>query len=586
MIINILNSMNQGRFPYGKVTLASFGYFTNNLTWAVYNSTLPLLLTENFEAYFGVGHAIIPWLIGLIMILDNVSSIIIQPYVGQWSDRIWVKKLGRRMPFIVIALPIAALFFGLIGTFAQMFVLLFIAITGFQVAMAFYKAPAMSLVPDILPRDYRSQGSGVLNVVGSSATIIGLLIMGSLFNSHRILSYWLLSIIMIICLVILLIGVREKQDADFEKQEKKLSLVDSVKGVFKEDTKGLLIMLFSLFFTASGYNVIETFITTYSKEVLKFPEETGFKILAIFVIMSVLLAIPAGLLGRRIGALNACILALIGLSIAIIPLTIISLLPSNTLMQEVLTIGLWNTPRFGWTSIPYLLLVLILGFGWIVLSINNMVVIWNMAPKGRTATFTGYFYLFHHLAHAISPNLAGGVFSVYRKINVSLGYDRSGYTLLFTFSGVCFTIALILMLVVKRIKTKELIQIKDTKEYLQQRLEKKEYPILLIPMLLFGVGLRQNEDLLHMRKEHLMERRELRIQTRALKLKQRELRRRFFGAIDDLLELQIKEINEHKQLVREIRKSQRAHKRELRTKLIDSKIKEKLEKDFEEKKEE
>ena len=576
--------MIKDRFPYGKVTVSSFGHFTNNLTWSVYNSTLPLLLTINFERFFGDGHAIIPWLIGLIMILDNLASIIIQPYVGQLSDRTWVKNLGRRMPFIIIALPIAALFFGFIGTFAEMFVLLFIAITGFQVAMAFYKAPAMSLVPDILPKDYRSQGSGVLNVVGSTATIIGLVIMGTLFNSNRILAYWLLSIIMIICLVILLIGVREKKDADFKKQEKSLSLKDSLKGVFKEDTKGLLVMLFTVFFTSSGFNVIETFITSYSKEVLEFPENIGFYILAIFVVMSVILAIPAGLIGRRIGALNACVLGLIGFAIALVPLTVISLLPTNTLMQEVLTIGLWNPPYISWNTIPYLALVLILGFSWIVLSINQLVVIWNMAPKGRTATFSGYFYLFMHAAHAVSPNLAGGLFSGYRKINESLGGSRSGYTLLFLYAGISFTIALVLIMFVKRIKSRELIQIKDTEEYIQQRLEKKEYPILLLPMLLFGVGLRREKDLLHMKEEHLMERRELRIQTRELKRKQRELRRRFFGTIDDLLDLQLKEIKEHKQLVKEIKKNQRAHQKELRDKIIDDKIKEKLEKDYEDKK--
>jgi MFS family permease len=441
-------------------------------------------------------------------------------------------------------------------------------------------------VPDMLPKDYRSQGSGVMNLIGNTATIIGLVIMGALFSSHRILAYWLLSIIMIICLVILLLSVRETKDVDYQKQEKKLGLFDSVKGVFKENTKGLLVLLFSIFFTAMGYNAIETFITIYAEKVLGFDPNTGFYILAIFVVMSLILAIPAGLIGRRIGPLNACIISLIGLSIAVIPMTIISLLPSNYLMQEVLTIGLWNAPRFTWSSIVYLFLVLLLGICWIVLSINNMVVIWNMAPKGRTATFTGYFYLFHHLAHAISPNLAGGVFAVYQKINLSLGIAISGYKLLFLYSSICFIISLILIVFVKQIKSKELIQIKDTKEYIQQRVEKKDYPILLIPMLLFGVGLRKEKDLANLRQEQFMERKELRQQTKALKIKQRELRKRFFGEIDDLLELQLEEIKEHKQLLKETKRKQRKHKRELREKIMDTKVKEKIQKHHEEKKEE
>jgi MFS family permease len=335
-----------------------------------------------------------------------------------------------------------------------------------------------------------------------------------------------------------------------------------------------------------GYNAIETFITIYAEKVLDFDPNTGFYILAIFVVMSLILAIPSGLIGRRIGPLNACIISLIGLSIAVIPITIISLLPNNYLMQEVLTIGIWNAPRFSFSSIIYLLLILLLGICWIVLSINNMVVIWNMAPSKRTATFTGYFYLFHHLAHAISPNLAGGVFAVYQKINLSLGQSISGYKLLFIYSAICFVIALILILVVKQIKSKELIQIKDTKEYIQQRLEKKDYPILLIPMLLFGVGLRKEKDLVNLRQEQFMKRRELRKQTKALKIKQRELRRRFFGQIDDLLELQLEEIEEHKKLVKETKREQRKYKRELREKLMDTKVKEKIQKDHEEQQDE
>jgi len=155
--------MSEQRFPYLKSTFVSFGYFTNNLTWSVFNIFVPIFLSNNLEALLG-NVPYINTLIGLIMILDNIASIIIQPYIGALSDRTWIPKLGRRMPFVIIGLPLAAFFFGLIGTFQSTMFVVLIGICGFNISMAFYKSPVMSLVPDLLPKEFRSQGAGVLNV--------------------------------------------------------------------------------------------------------------------------------------------------------------------------------------------------------------------------------------------------------------------------------------------------------------------------------------------------------------------------------------------------------------------------------------
>ncbi len=67
------------------------------------------------------------------MVLDNITAIIIQPIIGNLSNWIWIRKLSRRMPFLIIGIPFAALFLGLIGTFEEMFVLLLVAICGFNI---------------------------------------------------------------------------------------------------------------------------------------------------------------------------------------------------------------------------------------------------------------------------------------------------------------------------------------------------------------------------------------------------------------------------------------------------------------------
>jgi len=151
------------RFPYGKATLLSAGYFTSSLTWSVYNVFVPLFARANLIA--AIGHKpIINTLVGVIMILDNFAALFLQPYIGELSDRTWIPKLGRRMPFIILGIPLAAIFFGLIGNFYNVFYMLLISIIGFNVSMAFYKTPVMSLIPDNIPTQFRSQGSGILNI--------------------------------------------------------------------------------------------------------------------------------------------------------------------------------------------------------------------------------------------------------------------------------------------------------------------------------------------------------------------------------------------------------------------------------------
>jgi MFS family permease len=60
-------------------------------------------------AGFGLSAA----LAGLIMTLDNIAAFFIQPVVGLFSDRTRT-RFGRRMPYILVAVPIAAIAFALI----------------------------------------------------------------------------------------------------------------------------------------------------------------------------------------------------------------------------------------------------------------------------------------------------------------------------------------------------------------------------------------------------------------------------------------------------------------------------------------
>ncbi|MHA1122129.1 MAG: MFS transporter [Candidatus Heimdallarchaeota archaeon] len=584
--------MNQQRFPYGKSTLISIGYMTNNLTWSVYNAFVPLFLTTKFCMILGENAVVINTLVGLVMILDNIAAVLIQPYIGARSDRTWIKNLGRRMPYVIIGIPLAAFFFGFIGSFWSTLWVLLVAVTGFNISMAFYKSPVMSLMPDTLPREYRSQGSGVLNVVGSIGSISGLVIVSTLVKAGRTsLGFWLLSILMIVCLAILYFNIKEKKDVEIEEPKERLGVFSSLKTLFKEKNKGLIILLFSMFFHTAGYNVVETFITPFIQYVLNpgsytqvdkicdivIEGATGGYILAGFVGFSVLMALPAGLVGRRIGALNACLIGLAGFIVAIIPITIISMTNLDAL-ADILTFSTYPTPHFEPLTLVYIGLVILLAFSWLTLSINSIVVVWNLAPRNKTATYTSYYYTFHHLAAIVSPFLAGGIFDLFQLYFKRKGWNVPGIRVLFIYVSVCFVIALILLSIVKVLRMKKLREIKDTDEYVLRTFEEKEYPLLFLPMLLFGVGLRQEKALIELRNEQNRERRELKREISKLKRLRRKLKSDvILGDYQDLDEEHRKAIREHLETGKELRKEHREKRKELRDEIIKEKIKKKLE---------
>jgi len=584
--------MNQQRFPYGKSTLVSIGYMTNNLTWSVYNAFVPLFLTTKFCMILGENAVVINTLVGLVMILDNIAAVLIQPYIGARSDRTWIKNLGRRMPYVIIGIPLAAFFFGFIGSFWSTLWVLLVAVTGFNISMAFYKSPVMSLMPDTLPREYRSQGSGVLNVVGSIGSISGLVIVSTLVKAGRTsLGFWLLSILMIVCLAILYFNIKEKKDVEIEEPKERLGVFSSLKTLFKEKNKGLIILLFSMFFHTAGYNVVETFITPFIQYVLNpgsytqvdkicdivIEGATGGYILAGFVGFSVLMALPAGLVGRRIGALNACLIGLAGFIVAIIPITIISMTNLDAL-ADILTFSTYPTPHFEPLTLVYIGLVILLAFSWLTLSINSIVVVWNLAPRNKTATYTSYYYTFHHLAAIVSPFLAGGIFDLFQLYFKRKGWNVPGIRVLFIYVSVCFVIALILLSIVKVLRMKKLREIKDTDEYVLRTFEEKEYPLLFLPMLLFGVGLRQEKALIELRNEQNRERRELKREISKLKRLRRKLKSDvILGDYQDLDEEHRKAIREHLETGKELRKEHREKRKELRDEIIKEKIKKKLE---------
>ncbi len=130
------------RVRTGRVTFfVALAVFAQESTWNLYDSQVPPLLREH------IGSAA---LIGLLMGMDNVLGIFIQPWMGNRSDRTRT-SWGRRMPYLLVGMPLAALLFLVIPHVAASLPLLILVMFGYALVANSFKPIAESLLPDFVP---------------------------------------------------------------------------------------------------------------------------------------------------------------------------------------------------------------------------------------------------------------------------------------------------------------------------------------------------------------------------------------------------------------------------------------------------
>src|SRR3954447_1989187 len=131
--MEVVRLKQKGAFSYSKIFVIGSGFLTLMLVWTFYNAYMPLILGEYIESKA---------IRGAIMGLDNLLAILLIPVIGAWSDKVDT-RIGNRLPFIVIGMPIAAIFYILIpyGAAATFWILILIDII-FLLAMTTFRAPA------------------------------------------------------------------------------------------------------------------------------------------------------------------------------------------------------------------------------------------------------------------------------------------------------------------------------------------------------------------------------------------------------------------------------------------------------------
>jgi maltose/moltooligosaccharide transporter len=433
---------------YRKTFLVGFGFFASSLAWSLYNSFVPVLLKERYLESTA--------LIGFIMTIDNMFGVVFQPLVGQLSDRTRT-RFGRRMPYILVGIPICALAFFFIPRTGSLITMMSVIIL-FNLVMSIWRSPVVSLMPDLTPPIHRSKANGIINLMGGVGGIIAFLAGGYLSNASGDNAPFMMgSIVMILALLVLFLFVKEPDSRKmarvmaarehlvprFSDQAMKgghstgasahaqpdpasvqpksfkdrilerinQQLLDGLDGPQK---RSLISLLLAIFFWFCGYNAVESFFTLYATEHLGISKGDATMTLTLFSLTLVIFALPAGILASRYGRKKLIMIGLIGMVIIFMPMLLIENL---MVLRALLLLG---------------------GISWACVNINSLPMVVELARKERIGSFTGYYYFFSFSAAIISPTLFGWIRDL-----------TQDYTTLFLYSVITFALAFICMIFVR-----------------------------------------------------------------------------------------------------------------------------------------
>lgn len=392
------------KLNYKNTMLIGLGFFTVSIVWGIYNIAMPIYLKD--LGLSGVA-------VGAVMTIDNIFAVVFLPIFGALSDRTNT-RYGRRMPYLLVGIPLSALAFILIPATRAALIPVMITVIAMNFFMSIYRAPTVALMPDFTPRQLRSKANGVINFMGGIGAVIAFLIGGFLFQLNEYLPFAAGSAIMIVTIIVMYLFVHEpKEIVDDKHAENETGSVD------EEREKGvglsLIFLLLAIFFWFTGYNAVETFFSTYGEEVLLIDKSQSSFMLAVFSAMLVICSIPSGLLATKIGRKRTILIGIVVLFAVFMGANFVGGSNSN-LLYVLLAIG---------------------GVSWALININSYPMVVEMTSNKGIGKYTGYYYFFSMLAAIVSPILFG-----YIK-------DIVGDQYLFTYASVSMVLAFFFMMLVK-----------------------------------------------------------------------------------------------------------------------------------------
>ena len=418
-------------------------FMTITMFWQVYDNLMPLMLRE-----MGFSET----LRGLVMAADNIIALLLLPFMGLWSDNLSGRirdKFGRRMPFIVVGSLLAAFFFLLVNFSYNMAVkgeevstvwlaIMLVTTAFLLISMCLYRTPSVALMPDVTPKQIRSQGNTVINIMGTVGGLIPtVLMMFKVFlktetiPTGEMITVWdsathgyvtrpetvvrltgnnwllvgLIAALMAIATLVLVLKVNENkfveekkrlledyglvEDENEENAQEKISIKEGLKSLDKGQRKSLLFILLSVALWYFAYNGVTSHFSAFALDVLKM--ESFSIALIVAQAAAFIFFVPASKIGEKIGRKKTVMIG-------------VSLMIAGFGLGSILLYAVKDVELLKYIMYPVFVLV---GAGWATINVHSFVMSVEMASERTTGVFTGLYYSFSMGAQIITPILAG-----------------------------------------------------------------------------------------------------------------------------------------------------------------------------------
>ena len=296
------------------------------------------------------------------------------------------------------------------------------------VAMATFRTPAVSLMPDVTPKPLRSKGNAIINLMGTlgGSLILGIgIVLGTGSISKTFMPYWTyflaVGVVMLGCLAAFMFTVREKKYvSDMEKESAAMGIAEEVENETVEKRKltkperiSLILILSSVVLWYFGYNAVTSKYSVYAGQVLNLDYNTT---LLVANIAALIAFIPVGIISSKIGRKK-------------------SILAGVTILTTAFLVA--SFMRNGTSLFVMTILFVLAGIGWATINVNSFPMVVELAKGSDVGKYTGFYYTASMAAQTLTPMLSG------------LLIDYVSMTTLFPYATVFVGGAFITMLFVK-----------------------------------------------------------------------------------------------------------------------------------------
>lgn len=418
-----------------RTVLTGLAFLSICAFWQMYNSIVPLLLTNTFhlnETYSG-----------MIMAADNILALFLLPLFGSLSDKTST-RIGKRMPYVLFGTGAAIILMNILPIIDNSYsaapsgfkTVSFVIVLGLLlVAMGTYRSPAVALMPDITPKPLRSKANAIINLMGALGGVIYLGVAAVMYPNSKVAGlehvnyqplFIVVASIMFVAVAVLFLTVKEPklvaEQRELEAKHPEWNLAED-DGSGHETLpasvkKSLGFLLASICLWFIGYNAVETWFTTYVSQVMGQALGGASTCLLIATGGAVISYIPIGVLASKIGRKRTIMGGII-------------------LLAGCFGLGYFLTTTYHEINLVMFIVFALVGLAWAAINVNSLPMVVEMCKGSDIGKFTGYYYTFSMAAQVVTPVVAG-----YLMRNVS-------YTTLFPYAAVFVAMSFVTMLFVK-----------------------------------------------------------------------------------------------------------------------------------------